>query len=61
LGQKAQVKILLSRLQLVAEAIKGIVQMIAALIEKVKPKKATVRFGIELVSLLECANAKGTG
>jgi hypothetical protein len=61
LGQEAQVKILLSRLQLVAEAIKGIVQMIAALIEKVKLKKATVGFGIELSSLLGCANAQGTG
>jgi hypothetical protein len=61
LGQEAQVKILLSRLQLVAEVIEGMVQMIAAPIHKVKLKKATVGFGIELVSLLGCANAKGTG
>lgn len=34
--------------QPVAEAIEGVVQMIAAPIQKVKLKKATVKFGMEL-------------
>jgi hypothetical protein len=34
--------------QPVADAIEGVVQMIAAPIQKVKPKKATVKFGMEL-------------
>lgn len=31
-----------------AEAIEGIVQIIAVPIQKVRPKKATVKFGLEL-------------
>jgi hypothetical protein len=34
--------------QPVADAIEGMVQMIAAPIQKVKPKKASVKFGMEL-------------
>lgn len=34
--------------QPVADAIEGVMQMIAAPIQKVKPKKATVKFGMEL-------------
>lgn len=34
--------------QPVADAIQGVVQMIAAPIQKVKPKKASVKFGMEL-------------
>ena len=34
--------------QPVADAIEGVVQMIAAPIQKVRPKKATVKFGMEL-------------
>jgi len=34
--------------QPVADAIEGVVQMIAAPIQKVKPKKASVKFGMEL-------------
>lgn len=34
--------------QPITDAIEGIVQMIAAPIQKVKPKKATVKFGMEL-------------
>ena len=32
----------------ISEAIEGIVQAIAAPIQKVKPKKATIKFGLEL-------------
>jgi hypothetical protein len=34
--------------QPVADAIEGVVQMIAAPIQKVRPKKAVVKFGMEL-------------
>lgn len=34
--------------QPVADAIEGVVEMIAAPIRKAKPKKATVKFGMEL-------------
>ena len=34
--------------QPVADAIEGVVQMIASPIQKVKPRKASVRFGMEL-------------
>ena len=34
--------------QPVADAIEGVVQMIATPIQKVKPKKASVKFGMEL-------------
>jgi hypothetical protein len=34
--------------QPVADEIEGVVQMIAAPIQKVKPKKASVKFGMEL-------------
>jgi hypothetical protein len=50
--------------QPVADAIEGIVQMIAAPIQKVKPKKATVRFGMELaieLGQLTAVIVKGSG
>ena len=34
--------------QPIADAIEGIIQMIASPIQKVKPKKATVKFGMEI-------------
>lgn len=50
--------------QPVADAIEGVIQMIAAPIQKVKPKKATVKFGMELA--IESGNltaiiVKGSG
>jgi hypothetical protein len=50
--------------QPVAEAIEGVVQMIAAPIQKVKPKKATVKFGMELAiesGQLTAIVVKGSG
>lgn len=50
--------------QPVADAIEGIVQMIAAPIQKVKPKKATVKFGMELAlesGQLTAVIVKGSG
>ncbi|MBL1179320.1 CU044_2847 family protein [Pantanalinema sp. GBBB05] len=50
--------------QPVAEAIEGMVQMIAAPIQKVKPKKATVKFGMELAiesGQLTAVIVKGSG
>jgi hypothetical protein len=48
----------------VSDAIEGVVQMIAIPIEKVRPKKATVKFGMELA--IESGNltaviVKGSG
>jgi len=50
--------------QPVADAIEGVVQMIAAPIQKVKPKKATVKFGMELAieaGQLTAIIVKGSG
>lgn len=50
--------------QPVADAIEGMVQMIAAPIQKVKPKKATVTFGMELAiesGQLTAVIVKGSG
>jgi hypothetical protein len=50
--------------QPVADAIEGVVQMIAAPIQKVKPKKATVKFGMELAiesGQLTTVIVKGSG
>ena len=50
--------------QPVADAIEGLVQMIAAPIQKVKPKKATVKFGMELAietGQLTAVLVKGSG
>lgn len=50
--------------QPVAEAIEGVVQMIAAPIQKVKPKKASVKFGMELAiesGQLTAVIVKGSG
>jgi hypothetical protein len=50
--------------QPVADAIEGVVQMIAAPIQKVKPKKATVKFGMELAieaGQLTAVIVKGSG
>jgi hypothetical protein len=50
--------------QPVADAIEGLVQMIAAPIERVKPKKATVKFGMELAlesGQLTAIIVKGSG
>jgi hypothetical protein len=50
--------------QPVAEAIEGVVQMIATPIQKVKPKKATVKFGMELAieaGQLTAVIVKGSG
>ncbi|NJL40544.1 MAG: hypothetical protein HC899_30225 [Leptolyngbyaceae cyanobacterium SM1_4_3] len=50
--------------QPVADMIEGIVQMIAAPIQKVKPKKATVKFGMELAiesGQLTAVIVKGSG
>ena len=54
----------LKQFQPVADAIEGIEQMIAAPIQKVKPKKATVKFGMELAieaGQLTAIIVKGTG
>ncbi len=50
--------------QPVADAIEGVVQMIAVPIQKVKPKKATVKFGMELAiesGQLTAVIVKGSG
>ncbi len=50
--------------QPVAEAIEGVVQMIADPIQKVKPKKASVKFGMELAiesGQLTAVIVKGSG
>ncbi len=50
--------------QPVADAIEGVVQMIAAPIQKVRPKKATVKFGMELAieaGQLTAIIVKGSG
>lgn len=50
--------------QPVADAIEGVVQMIAEPIQKVKPKKATVKFGMELAieaGQLTAIIVKGSG
>lgn len=50
--------------QPVADAIEGVVQMIAAPIQKVKPKKASVKFGMELAiesGQLTAVIVKGSG
>jgi hypothetical protein len=50
--------------QPVADAIEGVVQMIAAPIQKVKPKKASVKFGMELAiesGQLTAIIVKGSG
>ena len=50
--------------QPVADAIEGVVQMIAAPMQKVKPKKATVKFGMELAiesGQLTAVIVKGSG
>jgi hypothetical protein len=48
----------------VADALEGVVQMIAAPIQKVRPKKATVKFGMELAiesGQLTAIIVKGSG
>jgi hypothetical protein len=48
----------------VAEAIEGVVQMIAVPLKKVKPKKATVKFGVEMAiesGQLTAVIVKGAG
>jgi hypothetical protein len=50
--------------QPVADAIEGVVQMIANPIQRVKPKKATVKFGMELAiesGQLAAVIVKGSG
>ncbi len=50
--------------QPVADAIEGLVQLIASPIQKVKPKKATVKFGMELAiesGQLTAVIVKGSG
>jgi hypothetical protein len=50
--------------QPIADAIEGVIQMIAAPIEKVKPKKATVKFGMEMAiesGQLTAVIVKGSG
>jgi len=50
--------------QPVADAIEGVVQMIMAPIQKVRPKKATVKFGMELAlesGQLTAVIVKGSG
>lgn len=54
----------LKEFQPVADAIEGVVQMIAAPIQRVKPKKATVKFGMELAieaGQLTAVIVKGSG
>ncbi|PSM48460.1 hypothetical protein C7Y66_14660, partial [Chroococcidiopsis sp. CCALA 051] len=48
----------------VAEAIEGVVQMITIPIQKVRPKKATVKFGMEMAvesGQLAAVIVKGSG
>jgi len=50
--------------QPITDAIEGIVQMIAVPIQKAKPKKATIKFGMELAieaGQLTAIIAKGSG
>jgi hypothetical protein len=50
--------------QPVAEAIEGVVQMIATPLQKAKPRKATVKFGMELAiesGQLTAIVVKGSG
>ncbi len=50
--------------QPIAEAIEGVVQMIATPIQKARPKKATVKFGMELAiesGQLTAVIVKGSG
>jgi hypothetical protein len=50
--------------QPVADAIEGVVQMIAVPIQKAKPKKATVKFGMEMAiesGQLTALIVKGSG
>jgi Trypsin-co-occurring domain 1 len=50
--------------QPIADAIEGVIQMIAAPIEKVKPKKAAVKFGMEMTiesGQLTAVIVKGSG
>ncbi len=50
--------------QPVADAIEGVVQMTSAPIQRVKPKKATVKFGMELAiesGQLTAVIVKGSG
>ena len=50
--------------QPVADAIEGVVQMIATPLQKVKPTKATVKFGMELAiesGALTAVIVKGSG
>lgn len=54
----------LKEFQPVADAIEGVVQMIAAPIRRVRPKKATVKFGMELAieaGQLTAVIVKGSG
>ena len=54
----------MKQFQPVADAIEGIVQMIAAPIQKVRPNKATVKFGMELAiesGQLTAVIVKGSG
>lgn len=54
----------LKEFQPVADAIEGVVQMIAAPIQRVRPKKATVKFGMELAieaGQLTAVIVKGSG
>ncbi|MEO0534490.1 MAG: CU044_2847 family protein [Cyanobacteria bacterium P01_A01_bin.123] len=46
--EKASASFDKKQFQPVADAIEGLVQMIATPIQKVKPKKASVKFGMEL-------------
>jgi Trypsin-co-occurring domain 1 len=50
--------------QPIADAIEGVIQMISAPIQKAKPKKATVKFGMELAiesGALTAVIVKGSG
>jgi Trypsin-co-occurring domain 1 len=50
--------------QPIADAIEGVIEMIAAPIQKVKPKKATVKFGMEIAvesGALTAVIVKGSG
>lgn len=54
----------LKNFQPVADAIEGVVQAIAVPLQKVKPKKATVKFGMELAvesGKLTAMVVKGSG
>jgi hypothetical protein len=54
----------MKQFQPVADAIEGVVQMIAAPLQKVRPKKATVKFGMELAieaGQLTAVIVKGSG